>query len=287
VKYKNICKTCGKEFEKEIKRNNGYRARFCSKKCVKPKVEKICEFCKKPYLVISYRKDKSHYCNNNCKKKAMVGEKSSNWQGGLCDPLIYQKAEWRKISKEIIKRDKCCQNCGSTNHLQVNHIIPYRVLQSHTYTNLVTLCRKCHLFMDDKIRHLLKNEKVLDHISELISQMWQLNLKDAKHKKFLLLIDEMVILHRNKNANYGSNSDPFANFRECEKFGIPAWLGCLVRMSDKWSRLINLANGVPDKVGESITDTLLDLSIYAMICKILFEEKKYNPLQKNEKKQKS
>jgi hypothetical protein len=81
-------------------------------------------------------------------------------------------------------------------------------------------------------------------------------------------------LHSRKNANYAKESDPFSNFRLCEQFGVPAWKGVLVRMSDKWSRIMNLANGVPDLVEESLKDSIMDLGVYAFILVSILEEKK-------------
>lgn len=92
------------------------------------------------------------------------------------------------------------------------------------------------------------------------------------HPKFYKLLEEMADLHSRKNANYTVGQDHFSNIRESERFGIPAWKGTLVRMGDKWNRLMSLGNGTPDMVGESMKDTLIDMAIYSLICIILLEE---------------
>lgn len=92
--------------------------------------------------------------------------------------------------------------------------------------------------------------------------------------RFYEIIEELKKLHHNKNANYATDQDPFSNFKECERMNIPAWKGCLVRMLDKVSRLVELSKGKPDMVKESITDSLRDLAVYSIICEILYEEKK-------------
>ena len=43
-------------------------------------------------------------------------------------------------------------------------------------------------------------------------------------------------------------------------------------MSDKWSRLTELTKGKQDRVGESMTDTLMDMAIYSLLEIILIEE---------------
>jgi len=96
-------------------------------------------------------------------------------------------------------------------------------------------------------------------------------------KDYIQLLEKMAELHKQKSAGYSGedNPDPWANFRRSELFGVPAWKGCLVRMSDKFSRLVNLVQN-PDnnKCSEPIEDTLMDLSSYALICICLLEELK-------------
>lgn len=95
------------------------------------------------------------------------------------------------------------------------------------------------------------------------------------HPRFYELIDELAAMHAAKNAGYAGsdNPDPLANFRKCEKFGISAFQGCLVRLSDKFARVTNLAKKPTDEqVGESITDTLKDLASYALLAICLYEE---------------
>lgn len=82
----------------------------------------------------------------------------------------------------------------------------------------------------------------------------------------------MEDLHDRKNANYAEDGNPLSNFEECEKFGIPAYIGTMVRMSDKWSRLTQLMSGKKDSVGESVTDTLMDMAVYCLLEIILVEK---------------
>lgn len=101
-------------------------------------------------------------------------------------------------------------------------------------------------------------------------------MEDRKgHPRFFKLLDEAADLHERKNAGYAGmdNPDPLANFRECERFGVSAFKGCLVRLSDKFIRVTNLArNPENEQVGEAITDTLKDLAAYAYIAICLYEE---------------
>lgn len=93
-------------------------------------------------------------------------------------------------------------------------------------------------------------------------------------QRYLDLLEEMKDLHIRKNSGYaGDSPDPWANFRMSEAFGVPAFLGVLARMSDKYVRITNLVkNPKNEKVGESIKDTLMDLSAYALIALLIYEE---------------
>lgn len=79
--------------------------------------------------------------------------------------------------------------------------------------------------------------------------------KQEYHKKLTESIHETYL---KKNADYG---DSFSeSFKE---FGI---ISAVVRMSDKWNRIKNLAKlNKPQVYDESIRDTLLDLSNYCIM----------------------
>jgi hypothetical protein len=94
------------------------------------------------------------------------------------------------------------------------------------------------------------------------------------HPGFYELIEEIKEIHSNKNKDYAGDN-PLSNFMMCERMGIPAWKGVLIRISDKFSRLCSFANTEEFKVkDESVEDTLKDLAVYSLICLILFKEKK-------------
>ena len=96
--------------------------------------------------------------------------------------------------------------------------------------------------------------------------------------RFHEIVNEMVDLHDRKNHDYAGN-DYLSNFLMCEKhMGIPGWKGCIIRLSDKMARIMNVARDEETSVGdETITDTLMDLAVYAIITRILYEDfKKYN-----------
>jgi hypothetical protein len=90
-------------------------------------------------------------------------------------------------------------------------------------------------------------------------------------KRFHALLHEIGELHDRKQEDYGSDTDPFANVRASERWGIPAWVGALVRLNDKVARLQAFARkGV--LANESAEDSMLDIAVYALIAKVLYEQ---------------
>jgi len=95
---------------------------------------------------------------------------------------------------------------------------------------------------------------------------------------FYQIIVEACALHERKNRGYAGKRNPLANFYECEDFGVKAWKGCIVRMSDKWSRMKTLINEENDpmlieaKKMESLEDTIFDLGVYSFIELVLLRK---------------
>jgi len=95
----------------------------------------------------------------------------------------------------------------------------------------------------------------------------------------------MADLHARKNSNYANPTDPLSNLRRCQALGISPLMGVLVRLQDKWSRIENLARGVPDLVGESLEDTLMDNAVYSLLAIILLREERNGGLRNIPKEQ--
>jgi len=90
--------------------------------------------------------------------------------------------------------------------------------------------------------------------------------------RVLEIFKELMALHIAKDSDYAGGV-PLSNFRRSEQFGIPAWKGCLIRMSDKWSRIVSLVGKGENAVkGESLDDSLRDIAVYAIITIALLSE---------------
>ena len=95
------------------------------------------------------------------------------------------------------------------------------------------------------------------------------------HPRFYEILEKMAALHSRKNHDYSGTDDPLKNLHAVEKIGITPFMGVLVRLQDKWSRLEQFANsGTMLVKDESVIDTLMDNAVYSLLAIILLEEEK-------------
>lgn len=89
--------------------------------------------------------------------------------------------------------------------------------------------------------------------------------------RFKDMMWDILLLHARKQADYGTDEDPFANVRASQDFGIPAWIGVAIRMQDKMRRLMTMARK-GTLTNESLLDSFQDLSVYGGIGAVLVKE---------------
>jgi hypothetical protein len=89
---------------------------------------------------------------------------------------------------------------------------------------------------------------------------------------FLAALEELGALHLRKTLDYGVAEDALANIRNsADVINVPAYAGCVLRMSDKMHRLkAFFRRGQVEFDG--VEDTLLDLAAYSLIALVLYRE---------------
>lgn len=95
--------------------------------------------------------------------------------------------------------------------------------------------------------------------------------------RFLALLAEQADTHIRKSAGYAGrdNPDTWANFRNATGWGVTPFIGCMVRLTDKFVRAQNLTRDPGnDQVGEDLRATLIDLGNYAMIGVCILDEQR-------------
>lgn len=106
----------------------------------------LCPICSEEFWLQPAHKKHGVKC---CSKKCSNIYKSSSYGNfGSSERRHFGVAWWRKLRESIIERDKQCVNCGSETSLCVHHITPYRESKDNSPSNLVTLCKKCHIKID-------------------------------------------------------------------------------------------------------------------------------------------
>ena len=91
--------------------------------------------------------------------------------------------------------------------------------------------------------------------------------------RFREITEEWADLHDRKAQGYGSKGDPLGNLREVEQLGLPAYMGVIIRMGDKFARLKNvLRDSSIETPDETVLDTLNDIGVYSALARQLYEE---------------
>lgn len=104
--------------------------------------------------------------------------------------------------------------------------------------------------------------------------------KKARHpasQKFHDILQDLGALHDRKQSDYGLDSDPFANVRASDDYGVTGWVGCMIRANDKMRRIQKAARQTVqgddvDLANEGLEDSLMDLAVYAVIGLVLYQE---------------
>jgi hypothetical protein len=91
-------------------------------------------------------------------------------------------------------------------------------------------------------------------------------------REFLAVLEELRSLHLAKTLDYGMDEDALSNIRSsADVVNMPAWAGCILRISDKMHRLkAFFRRGRVEFDG--VEDTLKDIACYAAIALVLHRE---------------
>jgi hypothetical protein len=103
-----------------------------------------------------------HFCGRKCASafhsNALTGPNHPGWKGG---DIRYYGPNWYEQRRQVRKRDSYkCQCCGVSEkklkqELDVHHIKPFRdfgvenYLEANQLSNLIALCRMCHLGVEN------------------------------------------------------------------------------------------------------------------------------------------
>lgn len=157
------CKHCGKDFETRPSTDNDYCSKGCFHLSTRKRIKKNCPVCKKEFEVKkSYARIQC--CSLGCGR---AYQKNIYKNKATFDPYIYSEKEYRDAREKILQRDKySCMFCSSTEYLVVHHKIPVRNGGGNEQSNLVTLCRSCHMSLHGTKEYNMRIIKLGGYLNE-------------------------------------------------------------------------------------------------------------------------
>lgn len=97
-------------------------------------------------------------------------------------------------------------------------------------------------------------------------------------REFLAILEELKTLHLAKTLDYGVDEDALSNIRQsADVVNMPAWAGCILRISDKMHRLKAFFRRGKCEF-DGIEDTLKDIACYSAIALVLYREGQSDPV---------
>lgn len=97
--------------------------------------------------------------------------------------------------------------------------------------------------------------------------------KQFKDPRLEELFQRIRILHATKGKDYAGRPGSLDNLSACKKdLNIPAWIGVMFRIGDKYRRLCNFAKVKKFEIPEEgVVTNLLEMSHYALLGVMLYE----------------
>ena len=152
------CDACGDMYEilpSRLKyRGRGFSGLTCSMSCASklkfarlyPKQTLTCDGCglqfQKAWGMIRKYRGKRAYCSQRC-YLSLKRERHHAWRGGAAYTTT---DEWMAMRRLVLERDRHrCVMCHSSTKLHVHHVVPFRICKMHESSNLMTLCKSCHM----------------------------------------------------------------------------------------------------------------------------------------------
>jgi len=124
------------------------KKRFCSKKCMgqaykRPGVE--CPVCATPFHPVTGRR--TVFCSRLCYHAFRTGKtKSPEWRLATARKRAALGQNFTPSQKKAIRRrdGNLCRECGGTENLDVDHIVPCHRGGTNDLSNGQVLCQPCH-----------------------------------------------------------------------------------------------------------------------------------------------
>lgn len=165
-----------------------------------------------------------------------------------------------------------CRGCGLGDDVDVNLDNWEQLMAASKSACLGTPVKKLDLPDDNFVQHMEEGLESRNVAKKTATEMKD-SMRQYGHPKFYQILEAMADLHSRKNHDYAGTSDPLKNLRACTRIDIDPFIGVIVRLQDKWSRIEEFVKaGTLLVKGESVKDTLMDNAVYSLLAIILLEE---------------
>lgn len=159
-KVEKTCPKCGKVFLVPPN-SSGAKKKFCSPTCarrggVKSGKEIPCDLCGKMFYAGPGRLNKkNHFCSNDCRYKFYKDKtRKVTWTRKKGSAKTKRAFDKKSRDKALEVYGQKCEICGTTDHLNVHHVIRRRNFSVRWYVpNLIVLCVKHHMFGSELSAH--------------------------------------------------------------------------------------------------------------------------------------
>lgn len=174
-----------------------------------------------------------------------------------------------------------CEDCGkgirgtqdSVTRWLENHICSQNSGEEKKPAPLGQFCGRKQLFYPCACKTECENYILEASVSP--SNETKPSKRHPASSRFHEILESLGELHDRKQSDYGLDNDPFANVRASQSWGMPAWVGAMVRATDKVRRLQTFARK-GELRNESVIDAFDDLAVYAIIARVLYEQELEN-----------
>lgn len=140
------CENCGDEYRVKPARES--YSRYCSHDCYwnDNRLTRVCENCGETFTrrASEFENPEQAFCSHPCFNEwrglgVRIGDSNTVYRA-VRDYLL--GGDWGTFAAQ--KRGEKCEVCGSTENLELHHIVPLLYGGTHGDWNLMTACRECH-----------------------------------------------------------------------------------------------------------------------------------------------
>lgn len=166
--------------------------RYCSTGCGNDsrrryvRESRTCSTCKGRFLFSDkpFSNSSGTYCSLACRND---GYSLKAAEIAAADGLLVDRPRWKTKRRAFVEAgNDFCTCCGVRSNLEVHHIDPYRSSRDDSWSNLATVCHRCHMRMEkwsETIASLPQHKRAIAVaiVQAHMQDTWLLHKQDAAY----------------------------------------------------------------------------------------------------------